>query len=285
MVETSDRLASSTVLRELDGDGVVTLTLNRPERHNAWNLELEETLHARLEEASEDPAVKVVLLTGAGRSFCPGLDSEDLDRVSRPGQSVDHTARRPVLLPALLPKPVVCAINGACAGLGLITALASDVRFVASDAKLTTAFTRRGLPAEQAISWILPRIVGHAVALDLLLSSRVVPGSEAADLGLVHRAVPRDELLVVARAYARDMAVNCSPHAMASAKRQVYQDWERSLAESRADAVRLVGVLRDASPDFREGVQSFVEKRPARFAPFGESLDYRNYPDYVRAPR
>jgi enoyl-CoA hydratase/carnithine racemase len=98
----------------------------------------------------------------------------------------------------------------------------------------TTAFSRRGRPAEEAVSWILPRIVGHATALELLLSSRVVLGSEAAALGLVHRAYPLDDLLPAARDYARDMASNCSPLAMATAKRQVYLDWERSLLDSRA---------------------------------------------------
>jgi enoyl-CoA hydratase/carnithine racemase len=273
---------SSTVLRELDADGLLTLTLNRPERHNAWNLEMEATLHDLLENASAHPEVRVVLLTGAGRSFCPGLDSQDLNRASQPGQSIDHPARRPVVLPALVAKPVICAINGACAGLGLITALASDVRFAADEAKITTAFARRGLPAEQGIAWLLPRIVGHAVALELLLSSRVIPGSEAAQLGLVHRSVPGEELLPAARAYARDIAVNCSPIAMATAKRQVYQDWERSIAESYSDAVQLVGALRDGSTDFREGVRSFVEKRPARFSSFGVPVDHDRFPGYVR---
>jgi enoyl-CoA hydratase/carnithine racemase len=283
MVRTADGVESSTVLRELDADGLLTLTLNRPERHNAWNLEMEATLHDLLEDASADPDVRVILLTGAGQSFCPGLDSEDLDRASQPGQSIDHPARRPVVLPALVAKPVVCAINGACAGLGLITALASDVRFAAAEAKITTAFARRGLPAEQAISWLLPRIVGHASALDLLLSSRVVLGSEAAQLGLVHRSVPGDELLTVARAYAGEMAANCSPIAMATAKRQVYRDWERAMADSYSDALQLVGALRDVSPDFREGVRSFVEKRAARFAPFGAPVDHEQFPGYVRA--
>ncbi len=283
MVRTADGRASSTVLRQLDADGLLTLTLNRPERHNAWNLEMETALHDLLEEASADPEVRVILLTGAGRSFCPGLDSQDLDRSSQSGQPLPQAGRRPALLPALVAKPVVCAINGACAGLGLTMALASDVRFVAEEAKITTAFVRRGLPAEQAISWLLARIVGHAVALDLLLSSRVVLGSEAAQLGLVHRSVPGPDLLTEARSYARDMAANCSPVAMAVVKRQVYRDWERAMAESYADALQLVNTLRDTSPDFQEGVRSFVDKRPARFAPFGAPVDPEQFPGYLRS--
>jgi enoyl-CoA hydratase/carnithine racemase len=275
-------LKSTTVLHDLGGDGVLTLTLNRPERNNAWNSELESTFHGLLEQASESEAVRVIVITGAGRAFCPGLDSQDLDRVSRPGQSMKQRGRRPMTLPGLVPKPVVCAINGACAGLGLITALMSDVRFVAEDAKITTAFARRGLPAEEAVSWILPRIVGHAVALELLLSSRVVLGSEAALIGLVHRSVPREDLVPAAQAYARDIATHCSPIALAAAKRQVYQDWSRSLTESRLHARALVGQLKGVSSDFREGVQSFVDKRPAHFGAYGQSVDYSDYPDYEK---
>jgi enoyl-CoA hydratase/carnithine racemase len=148
-----------------------------------------------------------------------------------------------------------------------------DIRFAAEDAKITTAFVRRGLPAEEAVSWMLPRIVGHAAALDLLLSSRVVLGTEAAEMGVVHRALPRDELLEGALAYARDLAAHCSPIAMAAAKRQVYLDWHRSLEESRQDARRQVGALKRRSPDFREGVRSFVEKRPAVFEPLSAVID------------
>src|ERR687892_368407 len=127
---------STTVLHELDGSGVLTLTLNRPERHNAWTRELEDTLFDLLEQAGESPEVRAVVVTGAGRTFCPGLDSGELDRVSQPGQGYDNRDRRKVTLPAFVPKPVVCAINGACAGLGLVLALTSDVRFAAAGAKI-----------------------------------------------------------------------------------------------------------------------------------------------------
>ena len=175
-------------------------------------------------------------------------------------------------LPAFVPKPVIAAINGACAGLGFITALSSDIRIAALDAKMTTSFARRALPAEEAAAWLLPRIVGHAVALDLLLSARVVTGEEAAAIGLVHQAVPRDEVLPVALAYARDVARNCSPLSMALAKRQVYADWERSMWESRKDAMRLVAEHK-SHPDRAEGVRSFVERRPPAFQPFTEPFE------------
>jgi enoyl-CoA hydratase/carnithine racemase len=267
---------SKTVLHEVDEAGVLMLTLNRPERNNAWNRELELALHDLLEQAAESDDVRAIVITGAGRAFCPGLDTEDLDRVSQRDHSYEERGRRPMQLPSFVPKPIVCAINGACAGLGLITALMSDVRFAAGDAKITTAFARRGLPAEEAVSWILPRIVGHAVALDLLLSGRVVRGDEAAAIGLVHRALPLEELVPAATAYARDLAVNCSPLAMATAKQQVYLDWERSLVESRRDSRELVGFLKEAG-DFREGVASYVEKRRALFEPHTAPIDYTAY--------
>jgi enoyl-CoA hydratase/carnithine racemase len=264
---------STTVLHELDGSGVLTLTLNRPERHNAWNRDLEVTLHTLLERASRSEEVRVILLTGAGRSFCPGLDSEDLDRVSRTGPAKDRSGRRPILLPTLTPKPIICAINGSCAGVGLVTALMADVRFASENAKITTAYARRGLPAEEAISWILPRIVGHAVASDLLLSSRVVLGAEAASIGLVNWAVPRHQVLERAHSYAEEMALNCSPIAMAAAKRQVYRDWSGTLADSRLEARSLIRALQKASPDFTESIRSFVEERPARFEGYREVRD------------
>jgi enoyl-CoA hydratase/carnithine racemase len=268
---------STTVLHEVDDVGVLTLTLNRPERSNAWNRELEAAFHDLLEQAAESGEVRAIVLTGAGRSFCPGLDAEELDRVSQPGQSFHREGRRPVQLPSYVPKPIVAAINGGCAGLGLITALFADVRFAADDARITTAFARRGLPAEEAVSWILPRIVGHAVALDLLLSGRVVRGTEAAAMGLVHRALPGDQLLPTTTEYARDLAQHCSPLAMATAKRQVYRDGERSLVESRSDARRLVAVLKQGSGDFREGVRSFVERRSPTFEPLGAAVDHGDY--------
>src|SRR5207253_4967308 len=119
-------------------------------------------------------------------------------------------------------KPVIAAINGPCAGIGLVLALMCDIRFAAADAKITTAFARRGLVAEHGISWILPRLVGPARALDLLLSGRVVLGEEAERLGLVNRTFPRDRVLDDALAYARDIAANCAPSSLGAMKRQVY---------------------------------------------------------------
>jgi enoyl-CoA hydratase/carnithine racemase len=254
-------------------DGVALLTLNRPERLNAWTGEMEHAYFGRLEECRSSEEVRVIVVTGAGRGFCAGADMQELQAL---GDGVPATElareRRPQTFPLSIPKPIVAAINGPCAGIGLVQALMCDVRFAAERAKLTTAFARRGLVAEHGISWLLPRLVGPARALDLLLSGRVVLGEEAAALGLVNRALAPEVLLEETLAYARDLAVNCSPASMATMKRQVYAALEQGLSEALADADRLM-LKSFTAPDFVEGVTSFIERRDARFAPLpGEAL-------------
>jgi enoyl-CoA hydratase/carnithine racemase len=249
-------------------DNVLTITLNRPDRLNAWTGAMERAYFGALEDCAARADVRAIVVTGAGRGFCAGADMDDLKSIGANGaESADHD-RRPQTFPLSVPKPIVAAINGPCAGLGLVQALMCDVRFAAAEAKLTTAFARRGLVAEHGISWILPRLVGPARALDLLLSGRVVLGDEAAQLGLVNRAVPGGEVLEEARAYARDLAANCAPSSMAAMKRQVYaaldQDVDTALLEANALMLASLG-----ADDFREGVASFVEKRPPQFAPLG----------------
>jgi enoyl-CoA hydratase/carnithine racemase len=140
-----------------------------------------------------------------------------------------------------------------------------DLRFAAEEAKLTTAFSRRGLVAEHGISWILPRLLGPARALDLLLSGRVLLGAEAQSLGLVNRALPREAVLEETLVYARELALRCSPASMAAMKRQVYADLDRALPEALAEADRLM-LESFTAPDFLEGVASFVERRDPSFA-------------------
>jgi enoyl-CoA hydratase/carnithine racemase len=147
-----------------------------------------------------------------------------------------------------------------------VQALMCDMRFAAAGAKLTTAFARRGLVAEHGISWILPRLVGPARALDLLLSARVVLAEEAQDLGLVNRVLAPDALLDETLAYARELAVNCSPASMATMKRQVYSALEQDLSQALAEADGLM-LQSFTAPDFVEGVTSFLERRDPRFEP------------------
>jgi enoyl-CoA hydratase/carnithine racemase len=182
---------------------------------------------------------------------------------------------RPVTYSLGIPKPVIAAINGPCAGLGLVIALMCDVRFAAESAKITTAFARRGLIAEHAISWMLPRLVGPARALDLLMSARIVLGPEAAALGLVNRSLADDAVLDEALAYARMLATECSPASMAQMKRQVYADFERPLTESLEEANRLM-FESFAGADFAEGVRSFTERRPPHFAPLSSQVTAAN---------
>lgn len=262
---------SEVVLKAVE-DGVATITLNRPERLNAWTAEMGSAYFDALAECEASADVRAIVVTGAGKGFCAGADMEelqalgdgDLDGVS--GGSDD----RPQTFPLTVAKPIVAAINGACAGLGLVQALMCDIRFAVADAKLTTAFARRGLVAEHGISWVLPRLVGPARALDLLFSGRVVLGAEAAELGLVNRAVDGEALHGEALAYARELAVHSSPASMATMKRQVYADLTRELPDALQEANRLMGES-FAKPDLAEGVASFMERREPSFAPLGES--------------
>jgi enoyl-CoA hydratase/carnithine racemase len=212
--------------------------------------------------------VRAIVLTGAGRGFCAGADMQNLEQIAGGDteRRTDAVDTRPVTFALGIPKPVIAAINGPCAGLGLVHAVMCDLRFAAADAKLTTAFSRRGLVAEHGISWMLPRLVGPARALDLLLSGRVVLGAEAAELGLVNRAVEEHPVLEEALDYARMLATECSPASMALMKRQVYGDYERTLAESLEDANQLM-IESFSRPDFAEGVRSFVERRSPDFEP------------------
>jgi enoyl-CoA hydratase/carnithine racemase len=265
------KVEEASLLSELR-DGVLVLTLNRPERNNGWTSEMEERYFGALDQASGDSQVRAIVLTGAGKSFCPGLDSETLSGVAAGSTSTNPELRRPQTLPASVPKPIIAAINGACAGIGLIQAMLCDVRFAAAGAKFTTAFARRGIMAEHGSAWLLPRLVGLGNALDLMLSARVFRAEEALQLGLVSRVVEPGDVLGAAIDYARDLAQNCSPLAMAIAKLQIYQAMERDLETSRTEALRLWGQLVKPHPDFKEGIGSYVERRPPSFAPLDPAV-------------
>jgi enoyl-CoA hydratase/carnithine racemase len=260
------------VLYEVRDTGVAIITLNRPDRMNGWGGALAAGFYSAVDRAEADPAVRVMVLTGAGKAFCAGAD---MGMMSTVGDSLKNAnkdsvksmvgERHPFFVTTLR-KPIIAAINGACAGIGLTQALMCDVRFAAAGAKFTTSFARRGLVAEYGISWILPRIVGWGTALDLLLSGRVCYAEEAARLGLVKEVVPPEQLMDRAVSYAEDIAAHCAPSSLAEIKRQVYGDAIGAVgdASARAEALMHESMLR---PDFIEGIMSFFEKRAPVFPP------------------
>jgi enoyl-CoA hydratase/carnithine racemase len=258
--------ATDLVLAERRG-AVLVLTLNRPERLNAWTDALEERYFALLDAAENDPDVRAIVVTGAGRGFCAGADMEDLERGADAASAAEAALRnrpRARCFPMTVRKPMIAAINGAAAGLGLVEALYCDVRFATPEAKLTTAFARRGLVAEYGISWLLARVVGYSAALDLLMSGRVVVGEEALRLRLVDRLSDASQLVDDAVAYAGELATQSSPWSMATIKSQVQADLERTFAEAAAAADDLM-LESFRRPDVAEGVRSYLKHRPPAF--------------------
>lgn len=263
-------------------DPVATITLNRPDRLNAWTNRMAREVRHAVARAEDDPAVVGIVITGAGRAFCAGADLGGLDSITRgEGFDTDEGGDGPPLeepdrsaLPAdfageytyllACQKPVIAAINGAVAGMAVPIALCCDVRFMAEDAPLVTAFVQRGLIAEWGLSWLLPRLAGSAVALDLMFSSRRMLGTEAAQRGIVNEAMPADEVLPHAHRYIEQLAATSSPASMAVMKRQVYAQLHAGLGAAEKEAQRLMVESFDR-PDFTEGVRSFLEKRPPTF--------------------
>jgi enoyl-CoA hydratase/carnithine racemase len=269
---TADVSASQhdAVRYEDTGSGVAVLTLNRPERLNTWGGDIAGAFYSSLEHADDDPAIRVIVVTGSGKAFCAGAQlgsvatvGESLGNTEQPDLSQLVGERQPHSLTTLR-KPVIAAINGSCVGIGLTLALMCDVRFAAAGAKFAASFARRGLIAEYGVSWILPRLAGWGVALDLLLSGRTFLAEEAAELGLVKEVVAANQLMPRVMDYAEDIARNCSPTSMAVIKRQAYGDATRGVEEATA----LAQTLLQASlvrPDVIEGITSFLEKRAPKF--------------------
>jgi enoyl-CoA hydratase/carnithine racemase len=257
--------SQDTVLAEQRG-AVLILTLNRPERLNAWNDALEARYFALLEEADADPEVRAIVVTGAGRGFCAGADMDDLQAVGDGSEPPVTPQTRPRSFPLTVRKPMIAAINGAAAGLGLVEALYCDIRFAAPKAKLTTAFARRGLIAEYGIAWILPRLIGPSRAVDLLLSGRVILAQDAVTIGLVDRIVEPEQLLAAAVAFAEELASYSSPTSMSVIKAQIQRAMDSDFATSVAEANELM-LESFRQPDVAEGVASYLEGRPPAFAP------------------
>lgn len=265
--------AEDAVLYDATPTGVAIVTLNRPERLNAWGPDMAGPFYAAVDRAEHDPSVKVVVVTGRGRAFCAGAHLGAPGSAGRVGESLesaggktvaDLVGERPPHFVTELRKPVIAAINGPCVGIGFTQALMCDVRFAAAGAKFGAVFARRGLIAEFGISWILPRLVGWGVALDLLLSGRTFLADEAVQLGLVKEVVPPEKLMTRVLEYAEDIAEYCSPTAMAVIKRQAYGDATRDVVTATADAEALMWEALPR-PDVLEGIVSFLQKRAPHF--------------------
>ena len=271
----------ASLVRYEVSDAVCTLTLDNPSRRNAWSIEMEQQYFSMLDRAGEDQAVRAIVVTGAERWFCPGLDSERLsDAAGATGLRLE--GRRSQHYAWTVPKPMIAAINGACAGIGLVQALVCDVRFMARGAKISTAYAKLGVPAEHGLSWLLPRMIGVERSLDLLLSARPVEAVEAERIGLVSRLSEPAELLADAQGYARMLAETCSPQSMADIRRQVWGDLSRGYTEANEGWFAAMRRLnRPENPDFAEGVGAFVEHRAASFAPLPSDVELPPLPPFA----
>jgi len=277
---------SNSLLTEIIG-GVALIKFNRPARLNAWTPGLGVKYFSKLEELARDDNVRAIVVTGEGRAFCSGADVSGVAGLAGEGKfsrSTPAEQRRPYWYPLSIGKPLIGALNGACIGIGLQQALCCDLRFVADDAKISTAYAKRGLPGECGMTWLLPRLIGTANAADLLLSARVIRGDEAQRMGLANRVVPAAQLLEEAMAYAQNLAKTCSPWSMRTMKQQLYADLVGGMpaATERADGL-LVPAMGGA--DFAEGVKSWVEKREPSFPPLAHDLAFIELPDPERAQK
>jgi len=260
-------------------DRVATITLSRPDRLNAWTSRMNTEYRHLLQRASDDPGVRVIVVTGAGRGFCAGAESDDLvghaergaydagspDDLATPGYGVRPEFDAELAYHFGIPKPVIAAVNGPAAGIGFALACYCDLRFAASSASFTTAHAKLGLPCAFGLAWLLPRLVGLTRAMDLTLSSRRFTAEEAAAIGLVNATFPDDGFADGVAASAAQLATTVSPASMAATKRQLYDGFHQSVADAvHAAEDRLTPMMGD--PDYREGVAALREKRPPVFA-------------------
>jgi enoyl-CoA hydratase/carnithine racemase len=254
-------------------DRVATITLNRPEKLNAWTAVMARELREALTAAQADEGVRTIVITGAGRGFCSGADMSRLAAAAAgnstlgappaPTEGIEANFAQRLSYMLAVKKPILAAINGPVAGVGLVVTFYCDMRYMAAGAKLTTAFARRGLIAEHGIAWLLPRLIGPMNALDLLYTARSVEAAEAEKMGLV-RVLPAEGFREAVQARAADIASLSSPRSTRIIKQQVYEAMFQSLAQATAIANREQEICRDTE-DFREGVAHFLEKRKPKF--------------------
>ncbi|MCL4242202.1 MAG: enoyl-CoA hydratase/isomerase family protein [Dehalococcoidia bacterium] len=257
---------------------VATVTLNRPHRLNAWTGRMHTEYRWCIQAAEDDPAIRAIVVTGAGRGFCAGADSQALEghvekggydsgirgELANPGYGVRPEFDHNFAFHFGLSKPVIAAVNGPAAGVGLVLACFADVRFAAAGAKFTTAHGKLGLPAEYGLSWLLPRLIGLSRAQELLLSSRLFLAEEAHALGLVHQVFPAEYLMPNAYSYAQMLSRAVAPSSMQATRRQVYTDLHRDVGSAVAESEALLDRM-TRSADFREGVAALLGKREPDF--------------------
>lgn len=259
-------------------EGIAVVTLARPKRRNAWTGRMHTEYRWILREADRDPTVRVIIVTGdpEGNAFCAGADLQALEGhsakggydagtpedIAEPGYGVDPAFDAAFAYHFGIGKPVIAAINGAAAGIGLVLSAFADLRFSAPGVKFTAAHGRFNFPAEFGLSWVLPRIIGLTHANDILLSSRVFTAEEALAMGFLNRIVPGELLIDEVMAYARALATSVAPSSARETKRQIYRDLHRDAASAVRDAEALLAAM-SREPDYREGVKAWMEKRPA----------------------
>lgn len=263
---------------EVDQHGIATVYLHRPERRNSWTARMHAEYRWIMRELEDDPAVRVAVLTGTGGTFSVGADSQALstyvgsnhfdsklpDDAAKPGYGVRPEFDEDFVWQLGLRFPLICAVNGACAGVAMALAAFSDIRFAVTGAKVTTATAKLAMPAEYGLSWILPRLVGWTHASDLLLSGRVALSEELCEMGFFNGVYPLDGFADAVHAYALRLA-ELSPEAVNVTKRQLYEDaLDASPARAVAKSRRLISQLMKR-PGYAEGVRALIEKRPPHF--------------------
>lgn len=263
---------------EVDAQGLATIWLNRPHRLNAWTGRLHTEYRYLLKRANDDSKVRAIIVTGVGKGFCVGGDSQALsghaDRgayspgisedIAKPGYGTDPNFDASFAYHFGLDKPVIAAMNGPAAGVGLALACFADLRFAVPGVKFTTAHGKLNLPAEYGLSWMLPKIVGLGRANDLLLTSRVFTSDEALTLGFVNQIFEPEALMVQTREYAHQLIASVSPNSLRQTRWQIYKDLHRDVASAVIESERLIEDMAKEE-DFKEGIAALVEKRPPRW--------------------
>ena len=263
-------------------DRVATITLNRPDKLNAWTATMDKEVRAAMYQAENDGDVRVIILTGAGRGFCAGADMSLLGSIAQQGigtrtqenflhntgngqrQNVRPDFQKKYSYFPAIQKPVIAAVNGPAVGLGFILTLYCDLRFASETARFGTAFAKRGLIAEYGLAWMLPRLIGPANALDMLFSARLVDANEALRMRLANQVFPQDTFMDHVNAYAKELAYGVSPRSLRIIKDQVYNAMFQTLSEAFETAEKeMIQSLQ--CEDFKEGVAHFVEKRAPAF--------------------